>query len=385
MTACLEISDFQGYLENPGDARLESHLAVCTKCRKAFDRAATTDRRVNIWLEALASRADEMPLDLNAALARVTLPQPVDHLANLLAPDRVDIPWYVSLYQNLREIFRPQELPPLNVTSRPIPVTEIWGQYAKNPRSRYAAIAIHAAVFALLMVGATNKTVRQTIQDHFEVIDPTIRPYVPDKSAGGGGGGARQPLPVTAGQAPKPAPRQFVPPQIVDHEPILAMNPSIFAPPDTVLPQNNLPNWGDPLAKLSGLSNGPGLGGGMGNGANGGLGSGKGPGYGQSENGGFAGGIFNAGGGVTAPVLVLQVDPEYSDDARKAKYSGSVTLAIIVDTDGRPRDIRVTRSLGMGLDEKAIESVQKWRFKPGLRSGQPVNVRATVVVNFRLL
>ena len=121
------------------------------------------------------------------------------------------------------------------------------------------------------------------------------------------------------------------------------------------------------------------------NGANGGLGSGKGPGYGQSENGGFAGGIFNAGGGVTAPVLVLQVDPEYSDDARKAKYSGSVTLAIIVDTDGRPRDIRVTRSLGMGLDEKAIESVQKWRFKPGLRSGQPVNVRATVVVNFRLL
>ena len=385
MTACLQISDFQGYLESPRDARLENHLAACSKCRTAFDRIAATDRRVNVWLEALVSPADELSLDLKSALARVTLPQPVDHLANLLAPNRVDIPWYVSLYQNLREMVRPQEMPPLHLTSRPVPVKEIWGQYAKNPKSRYAAIGIHAAVFALLMVGATNKTVRQTIQDHFQVIDPTIRPYVPDKTAGGGGGGARQPMPVTAGQAPRPAPRQFVPPQIVDHEPILAMNPSIVAPPDTILPQNNLPNWGDPLAKLSGLSNGPGSGGGMGNGSNGGLGSGKGAGYGPGENGGLGGGIFNAGGGVTAPVLVSQVDPEYSDEARKAKYSGAVTLAIIVDTEGRPRDIRVTRSLGMGLDEKAIESVMKWRFKPGLRGGQPVNVRATVVVNFRLL
>lgn len=385
MTTCFEISDFQGYLENPGDVRLESHLAACSKCRTAFDRVTATDRRVNIWLEALESPADEMPLDLNSVLARVTLPQPVDHLANLLAPNHVDIPWYVSLYQSIREMVHPPQLPPLQVTSRPVAVTEIWGLYAKNRKSRYAAIAIHAAVFALLMVGATNKTVRQSIQDHFEILDPTIRPYVPEKTAGGGGGGARQPMPVTAGQAPKPSPRQFVPPQIVDHEPILTMNPSIEAPPDTVLPQNNLPTWGDPLAKLSGLSNGPGSGGGMGNGANGGLGSGKGPGYGQGEGGAFGGGIYNAGGGVTSPVLVLQVDPEYSDEARKAKYSGAVTLAIIVDTEGRPRDIRVTRSLGMGLDEKAIESVQKWRFKPGMRGSQAVNVRATVVVNFRLL
>lgn len=385
MTACLKISDFQRYLEDAADARVGSHLASCARCRSAFDRAAATDQRVNGWLEALASPADDTPLDLTRALAQVTLPQPVDHLANLLSPNSVDIPWYVSLYQNLREILHPQQLPPLQVTSRPVPVTEIWGLYAKNRKSRYAAIAIHAAVFALLMVGATNKTVRQTIQDHFEIVDPTIRPYVPDKAAGGGGGGARQPIPVTAGQAPKPSPRQFVPPQIVDQTPKLAMNPSIVAPPDTVLPQNNLPNWGDPLAKLSSLSNGPGSAGGMGNGSNGGLGSGKGPGYGTGENGGLGGGIYNAGGGVTSPVLVSQVDPEYSDEARKAKYSGSVTLAIIVDTEGRARDIRVTRSLGMGLDEKAIESVQKWRFKPGTRGGQPVNVRATVVVNFRLL
>ena len=74
-----------------------------------------------------------------------------------------------------------------------------------------------------------------------------------------------------------------------------------------------------------------------------------------------------------------------TEEARKAKYSGSVTLAIVVDTEGRARDIHVTKSLGMGLDEKAIEAVQKWRFKPGMKGGQAVNVRATIEVNFRLL
>lgn len=384
--ACLKVGDFQRLIEETAEPLAESHLAVCARCRAELDRIAATNGRVNAWLQTLASPAEDMRLDMTSALARVTFPQPVDHIANLLAPNRVDIPWYESLYQNVRELVRPPQFAPLNVTSTPVPVKEIWGLYAKNRNSRYAAIGIHAAVFALLMVGATNKTVRQSIQDHLEVIDPTIRPYVPDKASGGGGGGARQPAPVTAGQAPKPAPRQFVPPQIVDQTPKLPMAPSIIAPPDTALPQNNLPNWGDPLAKLFTLSNGPGSGGGMGNGSNGGLGNGKSVGYGPGEGGSLGGGVFSAGvGGVSAPVLVSRVDPEYSDEARKAKYSGEVTLAIIVDTEGRPRDIHVTKSLGMGLDEKAIESVQKWRFRPGMRGGQPVNVRATVVVNFRLL
>ncbi len=212
-----------------------------------------------------------------------------------------------------------------------------------------------------------------------------MQPYVPEKASGGGGGGARQPLPVSAGQAPKPAMKQFVPPQIVDRTPKLAMSPAIVLPPDTVLPQNNLPNWGDPLAKLSTLSNGPGGGGGMGNGKGGGLGDGKDSGSGVGVGGGFRDGAYSAGGGVSAPVLVFKTDPEYSEEARKSKYSGSVTLAIVVDTEGRARDIHVTRSLGMGLDEKAMEAVRQWKFKPGLKAGQAVNVRATIEVNFRLL
>ncbi|HTM49696.1 MAG TPA: energy transducer TonB [Bryobacteraceae bacterium] len=88
---------------------------------------------------------------------------------------------------------------------------------------------------------------------------------------------------------------------------------------------------------------------------------------------------------MTAPLLVFKVDPEYSEEARKAKYSGAVLLTIEVDQAGRTRHVHVARGIGLGLDERGIEAVKHWRFKPGLKSGMPVVVRATVEVNFRLL
>jgi TonB family protein len=84
-------------------------------------------------------------------------------------------------------------------------------------------------------------------------------------------------------------------------------------------------------------------------------------------------------------VLVSKVEPEYSEEARKAKYSGEVLLSIVVDASGVPRDIHVIRPLGLGLDEKAIEAVMKWRFRPGLKGGRAVATQAQVIVNFRLL
>jgi TonB family protein len=95
--------------------------------------------------------------------------------------------------------------------------------------------------------------------------------------------------------------------------------------------------------------------------------------------------VFPVGGGVSAPAVILKVEPEYSEEARKRKYGGTVMLALIVDTEGRARNIHVVKSLGMGLDEKAIEAAEKWRFKPGMKGGQPVEVRVTIEVNFRLL
>ena len=235
-----------------------------------------------------------------------------------------------------------------------------------------------------------NKSVQKAIKQNFSIIDPNLKAFIPDKpkvntAQGGGGGGAREPLPVSKGRLPKPSMKQFVPPMIVDHPPKLAMDPSIIAPPDTPLPQSTLNNWGDPLAKLMNGSNGNGSGGGMGNGSGGGVGSGKGGGFGPGEGGGIGGGIFKVGGGVTGPVPLFRPEPEYSEEARKAKYSGIVVLTCIVDTEGRAREIRIVKSLGMGLDEKAIEALQKWKFKPGMNKGTPVNVRANIEVSFRLL
>jgi protein TonB len=310
-----------------------------------------------------------------------------DHLNRLFAADKAEIPWFVSLYQNVHDLIKPEKLPPLMLTSKPVAVKDIWGLYKKDPKSRYISVGIHVAVFALLMLGATNKHVQNAIKQSVSLIDPNITPYKPDvkPAGGGGGGGDRSIKPVAKGQLPKPALKQFVPPMIVKEMPKLAITPTIIAPPDTPLPQNNLPNWGDPLAKLGDPSNGIGSGGGTGSGKGGGVGPGNGGGYGPGEGGGVGGGVFRVGGGVSQPAVIFKVDPEYSEEARKAKYSGTVTLAVIVDADGHARDIHVVKSLGMGLDEKAIEAVNKWKFKPGMKGGQAVNVRATIEVNFRLL
>jgi TonB family protein len=163
------------------------------------------------------------------------------------------------------------------------------------------------------------------------------------------------------------------------------MDPSILAPPDVALPNVNMNQYGDPLAKLGPPSNGPGSGGGIGSGHGGGIGSGSGGGLGPGSDGGFGGGVYKVGNGTTAPVVLYKKEPEYSEEARKAKYQGTVVLYIEVDPSGRAVNPRVLRSLGLGLDEKAMEAVKQWKFKPGYRDGKPVTVAAQIEVNFRLL
>jgi len=315
-----------------------------------------------------------------------------DHLARLLAPT-VEEPWFKSLFRNIRETFHPPQLPPLQVTSRPVAVKEIWGLYGKDRKSNFMSLAIHASVVTLLFTVASSSAVQQKAKEVMTLVAPDIAPYIPkmaeqkQQMGGGGGGGDRSPTPASKGKLPKPSMKQFTPPMAVvnNPNPKLVMDPTIIAPPDTVLPNVNMPQFGDPLAKLGPPSNGPGSGGGIGSGSGGGVGPGHGGGYGPGEGGGVGGGVFRVGGGVSAPVVLYKVDPEYSEEARKAKYSGTVVLQLVVDAAGHARDIRVVRSLGLGLDEKAIEAVNKWKFRPGYRNGQPVSVQATIEVNFRLL
>jgi len=242
-------------------------------------------------------------------------------------------------------------------------------------------------VIALLVFIGSLRPVQNMVKQ-VTGIEVDLRPYIAQNkkqaSGGGGGGGARQPLDASKGKLPKPAPRQFTPPRVDPiPDPKLPMTPTIIAPDDVPNIQAN--NYGDPLSKLGIPSNGIGAGGGIGSGSGGGVGSGKGAGVGPGFGGGFGGGAYRIGGGVSAPAVLSKVEPEYSEEARKAKWQGTVVLSLVVDDQGRPQNLKVLRSLGLGLDQKAIEAVEKWRFKPGMKDGKPVPVMATIEVNFRLL
>src|SRR5579884_234867 len=217
-----------------------------------------------------------------------------------------------------------------------------------------------------------------------------ISPYLPmpvskTRAGGGGGGGDRDKLAAPKGALPKLSKDQIVPPAIVvrNDNPKLTATPSVVVPPEIKLP--TVGALGDPLSKVIGPpSNGTGAGGGIGSGSGGGVGSGTGPGVGPGHGGGYGGGAYRVGGGVSAPKVVYEPDPEYSEEARKAKYQGTVVLWVVVGPDGKPHEIRVQRALGMGLDEKAIEAVRQWKFDPAKKDGQAVAVQINVEVNFRL-
>lgn len=95
--------------------------------------------------------------------------------------------------------------------------------------------------------------------------------------------------------------------------------------------------------------------------------------------------VDRIGGDVSAPSLLSKVEPKYSEEARVAKLQGTVVLYVEVDESGNPKNLRVVRALGLGLDEKAIEAVSQWKWRPGYKAGRPVTVAATIEINFKLL
>ena len=205
---------------------------------------------------------------------------------------------------------------------------------------------------------------------------------------GGGGGGDRSPLPASKGRLPKPSLRQFTPPVAVvnNPNPKLTMEPSIIVPPDVQLPNVNMAQYGDPLAKIGPASNGPGSGGGIGSGSGGGVGSGKGGGFGPGEGGGFGGGVFKRRRRrYGARCCCTRKSPSTPKKPARPSTRARCFSTSKSDPSGKASNIRVVRSLGLGLDEKAIEAVKKWKFKPGYKDGKPVTVAATIEVNFRLL
>jgi len=313
---------------------------------------------------------------------------------NLLISDKqFEEPLYKSLFRELDEFFFPKKLPPLKLESAPAPVKDIWGFYNYKRNGVLGSTGLHIMLIGVIALSyiIVKRAVKPAVTPHVTValVDPGDIPALkPSKTqvGGGGGGGDRDVLQASKGKLPKLSMQQITPPVVVvrNEHPKLAVEPTIVIPPQVQLASNNMPNMGDPMAHVLLPSNGTGAGGGIGSGSGGGVGSGKGPGFGPGEGGGVGGGVFHVGGGVSPPRTIFAPEPEFSEEARKAKYQGVCTLGLIVGTDGRPSNIRVLSSLGMGLDEKAIEAVKTWRFEPAMKDGHPVRVEIAVEVDFHL-
>jgi len=348
------------------------HVSSCAVCRGELARFELSFSQFRGSVRRWSDQEEQL-----SRVREVVTMNYENHLERLLIPASVDLPWYKGIVISVKELIHPPKLPPLEVTSKPVKLASLKGLYGGHETTAgLGSVIAHVAVVALLLFAGTLKPVQQAIKEVVPLFAPDLKPLQPKPKpeASKGGGGSPQRTAETKGELPRVAPKSFVPPIRPQDDPRLAVNPTIVAPD---MPNINSPNYGNPLGGVGIPS--------AGNGIGTGIGSGKGPGIGPGSGGGFGGSAYKIGGGVSAPVPVYRPEPEYSEEARKAKWQGAVLLQLVVDENGVPQDIKVIRSLGLGLDQKAIEAVQKWRFKPGQKDGKAVPVSANIEVNFRLL
>jgi TonB family protein len=264
-----------------------------------------------------------------------------------------------------------------------------WVGYPVRRINFALSVALHGVM--ALLVGASFLMVKSYVprvepQPSVTVkLDPYPVPIGSHPSGGGGSGGAAEKMRASAGVAPPAAREQLTPPIVLRSisQPPLAAAPTVIAPPDLAVPKTQ--QIGDPLSALAASSNGPGVAGGIGGNVGGGVGGdrggvGRGPGTGS----GCCGDVFGVGNGVSMPRAIYAPEPEFSEEARIKKFQGEVTLLVTIGADGRPRNLTVVRSLGMGLDQKALDAVRTWRFDPARKDGRPVAVQMNIIVNFHL-
>jgi TonB family protein len=297
-------------------------------------------------------------------------------------------PVWSGLFESFRDRFFPPKLPPLELTSTPIPVPDRMASNT-NPWAIGTATLINGGILALLLLMGVRAVVFSDPvskpNSKFHIDDfPLFTPPNSVSSHGGQGGGTNDLIDPNKGRLPKldlnAVEKVQVP--LLDH-PKLALENSIALPLDIKLPDNpEMPMIGvHSSANVTVVSGGPGKNGGIGFGPNGDYGPGSGTGWGP----GAGEGIYTPGvGGVSQPIPVFTPDAEFSDEARRQKYQGVCMISVIIDAQGNPQSPRVVQRLGMGLDEKPLEAVLKYRFKPAKKDGKPVAVRISVMVNFRL-
>ena len=298
-------------------------------------------------------------------------------LDDVLHEENVSAVAPAGLEQRLAARFAQRDEPPI-WSAKPFAFAESISA-KRSSASVWTALAMHAAAIAAIaaLIAAKVPIAAPVKLVTALMAPPPPPPVAPQAKKIGGGGGQHDLGPVTQGHLPKLAQTQIVPPKAPPTiPPKLAVEPSVVVQPNLKLADNTMPNLGMPNSNLKGFS--------MGNGNGTGIGSGEGAGIGPGSGANIGGGVYQVGGSVRPPIVTYQVDPEFSEEARKAKFSGNVVVSLIVGADGEPRNVHVLRGVGMGLDEKAVAAVQQYRFKPATRNGKPVAVYLNVDVNFEI-
>ncbi len=245
--------------------------------------------------------------------------------------------------------------------------------------SQILSITLHGALVTLLLIPITTSSLPiALVEPHMQVVLEPIR-LKPIDLAQSGGGGPQSAQPITQGNPPKVAPRPLLPPQLRPERPsMLMIEPSmdLAVQPDAAL--TKFAQIGLPWAPPGPPSLGNGKNGYLGDDSNGPKGFGPGP-------GGRGVVISSKCAQSVIPVLVYKVEPEFTEEARRARVQGSVLIKAVINEAGMVQDPQVTRGLGLGLDERALEAVEKWRFKAGSKNCYPAAMSAWIEVNFHLL
>lgn len=273
-------------------------------------------------------------------------------------------------------------------------------------RSRGKALAASGALHATVLAGLILVT---TMGLSSAPPAPSPEPVrlvflaIPGPGGGGGGGGLRQPLPPARAEMKGTRVTKKAEPQLRKIPPPIRpqpVEPSVQPPPVIVARAEPLPQVAAPVLtsatdmrdRAGALtqaapdleSSGPGAGGGAGTGQGTGIGEGSGSGIGPGSGGGTGGGPYRQGSGITAPSLLREVKPDYTEEARRRGIEGDVVLEIVVRADGGVTGVKVLQGLGAGLDQRAADAVRQWRFAPARRHGQAVDVVVEVAVAFKL-
>ena len=292
--------------------------------------------------------------------------------------------WLYRVRENLAQLLLPSHFNPSSANGAPIHLLK-FDRSLRPARAQGASLLAHVAIFAAVIFLLLRVPPPVPLSPHSPTIIgsyrfPVIRTVTRvDTSDGGSRGGGQNPIPATHGAPPPRTPIPIVRPTIPE-------TPAAILPEPPSIPDPNAPNSLTAKERLGLLSmrtdtDSPGPGNGHG------IGPDDGNGVGQNGNGWYGDGRGNDGyrPGFISPMCSYCPYPTYSDAARKAKVQGSVTLQVLVGTDGRAQNIRIVQGIGFGLDERAIETVRGWKFIPA-RDGakRPVPAWVTVEATFRL-